>query len=84
MVTAYFEHVNPVAPIVDKTAFLLDFHKNHISSRLLLFAIFSAGCKVCQNPLLMDQYGTKLGTGHRYYKITKVAICFLLLTTLLI
>ncbi|KAH8810614.1 fungal-specific transcription factor domain-containing protein [Xylogone sp. PMI_703] len=74
MVYAYFEHVNPVMPIINRTAFLREFQANEISSRLLLFAIFTAGCKACQNPLLMDQYGTKVGSGHRFYKITKALL----------
>ncbi|RFU26064.1 hypothetical protein B7463_g10281, partial [Scytalidium lignicola] len=74
MVYAFFEHVSPVMPVINRTAFLREFQANEISSRLLLFAIFTAGCKACQNPLLMDQYGTKLGSGHRFYKITKALL----------
>lgn len=72
MIDAYFTHVNPALPVIDKDDFLQSFHENTVS-RLLLFAVFTAGCKVCQNPQLLDRNGTKFQSGLRYYKTTQVS-----------
>lgn len=74
MITAYFDHVNPVAPVINKTEFMQAFY-NNTASPLLLFAIFTAGCKACRNPILIDQSGTKFATGLKFWKATKVCCC---------
>lgn len=68
---AYFEHVNPLAPVINRTDFLEAF-SNNTASPLLLFAIFTAGCKACKSPMLLDQSGTKFATGLKFWKTTKV------------
>ena len=72
MIDAYFTSVNPVMPIIDRTNFMRKFHGDGSPSRLLVFAIFAAGCKACQNPLLIGQSGTKFKSGLQFFKPTKV------------
>jgi hypothetical protein len=72
IIDAYFEWVNPQLPVVNRTWFLNEFRNFRTPSRLLLFAIFTAGCKVCRIPALLDKKGTSHESGRRFYKITKV------------
>ncbi|KAF2095552.1 hypothetical protein NA57DRAFT_44441, partial [Rhizodiscina lignyota] len=74
LVQAYFAEVNPVAPIINRTKFLNEFHNHCVSSRLLLFAVFTAGCKACRNPLLLDHKGTNHQSARRFYKVTKALL----------
>ncbi|KAH7072088.1 fungal-specific transcription factor domain-containing protein [Paraphoma chrysanthemicola] len=74
LVEAYFREVNPAAPILNRTQFLRDCQAERITSRLLLFAVFTAAAKACRNPLLLDNKGTNHESARRFYKATKALL----------
>ncbi|OAL17361.1 hypothetical protein AYO22_11728 [Fonsecaea multimorphosa] len=74
MVDAFFTWVHPLLPVLNRTSFLKDFRNNKPLSLLLLFAVFTAGCKGCRNPLLMDKWGTNISSGRYYYNVTKTLL----------
>ncbi|KIW13021.1 hypothetical protein PV08_08208 [Exophiala spinifera] len=73
LVESYFKYINPASPVVNQTRFRADFDRG-VVSRLLLFAVFTAGSKACQSPLLIDVRGTRLKSGQQYFKITKALL----------
>lgn len=73
LIEAHFAEVHPTTPVLNRHKFLSDFHNHQIPSRLLLFAVFTSGCRACRNPELLDQKGTNHTTAQRFYKATKVS-----------
>lgn len=73
LIDSYFTWINPTLPVIDRTWFLNEFQNNRVPSLLILFAMFTAACKVCSNVALMDKWGTNLESGRHFYTITKVS-----------
>jgi hypothetical protein len=66
--------VHPTSPVINRTEFLAAFNGHKPPSRLLVFAIFTAGSRACRNPALLDHRGTNHTSGNRFYKVTKVRL----------
>ncbi|KAG7665515.1 CTF1 [[Candida] subhashii] len=60
LINAYFEHVHPLMPVINRTLFMKKFNDPDDSpSLMVLHAVLLCGCRVSKNPLLLDSKGTK-------------------------
>ena len=59
LINAYFEHVHPLMPVINRSLFMKKFHDpNDNPSLMVLHAVLLLGCRVSKNPLLLDSRGT--------------------------
>ncbi|EGW33256.1 uncharacterized protein SPAPADRAFT_136216 [Spathaspora passalidarum NRRL Y-27907] len=59
LIEAYFEHVHPLMPVINRTMFMKKFNDpNDSPSLMLLHAVLLCGCRVSKNPLLLDSSGS--------------------------
>ncbi|ODV69365.1 hypothetical protein HYPBUDRAFT_159279 [Hyphopichia burtonii NRRL Y-1933] len=59
LVNSYFEHVHPLMPVINRTEFMSKFNDPKDNpSLMLLQAVLLCGCRVSQNPLVLDSKGS--------------------------
>lgn len=59
IINLYFEHVHPLMPVINRTEFMRKFHDpNDLPLLMLLQAVLLCGCRVSQNPLVLDGSGS--------------------------
>lgn len=59
IINSYFERVHPLMPVINRTEFMRKFHDPNDSPLLMLLqAVLLCGCRVSQNPLLLDANGS--------------------------
>ncbi|KAI5963323.1 CTF1 [Candida pseudojiufengensis] len=59
LIDAYFEHVHPLMPVLNRTLFMKKFNDpNDSPSLMVLHAVLLCGCRVSKNPLLLDSNGS--------------------------
>lgn len=59
IINSYFEHVHPLMPVINRTEFMRKFLDPNDSPLLMLLqAVLLCGCRVSQNPLLLDSNGS--------------------------
>ncbi|KAK6205338.1 fungal-specific transcription factor domain-containing protein [Scheffersomyces amazonensis] len=59
LINSYFEHVHPLMPVINRTEFMKKFNDpNDNPSLMVLQAVLLSGCRVTNNPLLLDSKGS--------------------------
>lgn len=59
LINAYFEHVHPLMPVINRSLFMKKFNDpNDNPSLMVLHAVLLLGCRASKNPLLLDSKGT--------------------------
>lgn len=74
LINAFFAEVHPTVPVINRIKFLDAFYNQRMESRLLLFAVFTAGARACRNPALLDSKGTNHSAAQRFYRATKARL----------
>ena len=59
LIDSYFEHVHPLMPVINRAEFMRKFHDPQDNpSLMVLQAVLLCGCRISQNPLLLDSKGS--------------------------
>ncbi|RCK55270.1 Cutinase transcription factor 1 alpha [Candida viswanathii] len=59
LINAYFEHVHPLMPVINRSLFMKKFNDpSDNPSLMVLHAVLLLGCRASKNPLLLDSNGT--------------------------
>lgn len=59
LIDSYFEHVHPLMPVINRTEFMRKFNDpENNPSLMVLQAVLLCGCRISQNPLLLDSKGS--------------------------
>lgn len=59
LINAYFEHVHPLMPVINRSLFMKKFNDpNDNPSLMVLHAVLLLGCRASKNSLLLDSKGT--------------------------
>lgn len=59
LINSYFEHVHPLMPVLNRTEFMRKFNDPQDNpSLMVLQAVLLCGCRISQNPLLLDSKGS--------------------------
>lgn len=72
IIELYFEHVHPLMPVINRTEFMAKFNDpNDSPSLMLLQAVLLCGCRVSNNPLLVDSKGLTYLASLTFYRRAK-------------
>lgn len=72
LVEAFFKHIAPVVPVINRSRFMRSYRDpDNPPSLLLLQAILLAGSRVCSNPALLDANGSTTPAAMTFYKRAK-------------
>ncbi|RLV95706.1 hypothetical protein JA1_000711 [Spathaspora sp. JA1] len=59
LIEAYFEHVHPLMPVINRASFMKKFNDPDDSpSLMVLHSVLLCGCRASKNPLLLDSSGS--------------------------